>query len=341
MNRGIHHSGNGNKGRERMSWPPVIYVTNGRQTFVSDGEAKKVVGPATRFRRGLKPDEGDALTISARQFRDGTILELIEEPADTTRTLLAVRSGGTTTFVGEHERNGCRLVPFPRDNQIVEAIPLPDGIEEYGSAPQLARSVGDFLFRCAPISEGVKGILGAFVVCTWVPELLAHFPCLVALGPNDITIRLLRTLRLVCRHALLVGDATSAGILQACSRWQTTLLLFDYGLRSDVFRTLRAGVWDDMLTLQKSGLLSGFGPKLISAPEIPAGMEDCESVLAFSLVFGGPRARACSTAAKWRSTRNIFDGVCSVCGWIFWRQSNRCRVWGTSNRWLTLHRFAA
>jgi len=44
-------------------------------------------------------------------------------------------------------------------------------------------------------------------------------------------------------------------------------------------------------TLQKAGLLSGFGPKLVAAPEMPAGMEGCESVLAFSLVFGGATGR--------------------------------------------------
>lgn len=245
----------------------------------------------TRLRPDFKSDQGEALEITSRQFRDGTILEIVEDPADSTRTLLAVRSGDTTTILERFEHTECCFIPLPRDNQIIKAIALPDGIEKYGSPPQLARNVGDHLTRCVPISDGAKRILGAFVVCTWVPELLAHFPCLVVLGPNDLTIRLLRALRLLCRHALLVGEATSAGILQACSRWHATLLLFDYGLRSDVFRTLRAGVWNDMLTLQKVGLLSGFGPKLIAAPEMPAGMEDCDSLLAFSLALGGDKGR--------------------------------------------------
>lgn len=209
------------------------------------------------------------VAVASAQLDGGGMVELVEDPRDPTRTTLAVVSrSGDIHFANEVNDRGRILVPPGRDHNILGPVRLPRGTRPYESPAWLAREVGSFLNGIVPISQELQLVFGAFTVLTWIADRLPLSPCLVILGPLQLSRALLEALSMVCRLAVVVGNGTTpAGVLTACSKFGTTLLVADYGLRQDVLRTLGTGTRKSVLALQKSGALSSFGPKVIATME--------------------------------------------------------------------------
>ena len=57
--------------------------------------------------------------------KDGKLVELVEDPENPNRTLLAVWSDGKVQYVGNFEHDGRVFVPLQRNNEVLRQVRLP------------------------------------------------------------------------------------------------------------------------------------------------------------------------------------------------------------------------
>lgn len=124
-------------------------------------------------------------------IKDGTPAFLIYDPA--------------TRRIDYHEKielDDKTVLPIPLDPKLMEALTLPDGVEEYGTLEQLINEIIDFaLEKFDPVSnEGLfKLILHIFLASWFVPKWMKSyperfFPAITARGPSETGKKRLLTL---------------------------------------------------------------------------------------------------------------------------------------------------
>jgi hypothetical protein len=88
------------------------------------------------------------MEIHFAELEDGSLAEMIEDPADPTKSLLAVYKDGNVQY-GEQWRDRKRiLVPLPRTGQQLKHISLPAGSEPYVGLEELMSNVACFFNSC-------------------------------------------------------------------------------------------------------------------------------------------------------------------------------------------------
>jgi hypothetical protein len=263
MRQEINKPGNGNKGSARTGRPPGIHLPNGRQVLASHHEAKIVdQWPSAVKAMAKKPVE-----IATRDFPDGTRVRLICDPKNQTRTMFAAWRAGHVDYVDKLAYKGEAFVPPRADDRLFESIALPRGVQPHDAPSAMARSIGGLVDEVVALSPQQQVLLGAFGVVTRVSEGLPFAPTVAFCGPRDITLPLLQALRLLCPYALLIGDVTPGGLLEACSRIKPTPLIADYGLRQHTLRLLEMGSRPGIFSLQKGGACSPCCPRAIACSD--------------------------------------------------------------------------
>jgi hypothetical protein len=207
------------------------------------------------------------------ELEDGSLLETIEDPGDSSRSLLAVYQNGNVRFMSQFQSGDRVLVPIPRDKHILKHVRLPRGAEPYGSAASLLRSIGSIISQCLSVDANSTHILAHFVLSTWFIDQLSVAPYVALIGlPRSGKSTALSVLRLLCRRALLTADITSAAFYRACDRLTPTLLIDETntaGNNRSLFHLLRTGTMRDVIALRKEESFRTFGAKVISWTELP------------------------------------------------------------------------
>jgi hypothetical protein len=211
--------------------------------------------------------------VAVRQFPDGTKLRLICDPDDPTRTMFAVWRDGGVQLQEEFEYGRVVFRPPRRDDPLVHSLVLPRGVQPPDAPSTMALNIGALLNEVVPLAEAHQLVLGTFVVRTWTSDGSAFAPTVAFCGPRDFTVPLLQALGLVCRYGMVVGDATPAGLLEACSRSSPTLLIVDYGLRRDTIRLLEIGSRSGIYSLQKGGVFPSWCPRAIACSDPSLGRD--------------------------------------------------------------------
>ena len=102
--------------------------------------------------------------IDFAELSDGTLVEMIQSPADPTKSLLAVYKDGNVQYA-EQWRDGNRvLVPIPRVDEMLKHVRLPAGSEPYVGLEELTRDVACFFGSCLDIEVTWRMLMTAFVV---------------------------------------------------------------------------------------------------------------------------------------------------------------------------------
>lgn len=218
-------------------------------------------------------DRSMPTAIEFSQFKDGTLVDLVESPDNPQETLLAAWKDGKTTYHSRLERGGEVLTPIARDGAIFQHVGLPHSTEPYGSSLELCVSLLKFITECVDIREEYLAPLVHFVIATWVADRLPIAPYLSIVGlPQSGKTTLLRVLSLVCRRPLLTGDITSAAFYEVCTQLHPTLLIDESGTPGDtraLCHLLRMGTIPDVLAMRKHQVLNAYGPKVICWKERP------------------------------------------------------------------------
>jgi hypothetical protein len=219
--------------------------------------------------RGRLPE----VEIDFAELQDGSLVEMIEDPSNPTKSLLAVYKDGIAHYAAQWPDQDRILMPLSRADENLKYVRLPQGAEPYVDVTQLGADVWSFFRFCLDVDDVSAHLMTAFVVSTWFPEQLSFAPYLSLVGPGGSgKSTALRILGLVCRRSLLTADITSAAFYDVCDRMHPTLLIDETLTAGDprkLLHLLRSSSSRGFVALRKDQAHLAFGPKVLAWVTLP------------------------------------------------------------------------
>jgi hypothetical protein len=204
---------------------------------------------------------------------DGSLVEMIADPDDPSRTRFAIFKDGNVQYAREVETKKSKLVPFPKDTDICRNLRLASGVGSSDSAGSLLLQIRAILSSCIDLRERDAFLLANFILSTWLIDRLPVAPYVAIVGlPATGKTTLLRLLRLLCRRSILTADITSAAFYRLCDSLMPTILIDETdtaGYKTDLAHLLKVGFTPDLTTFRKGRSFSAFGAKAMSWIELP------------------------------------------------------------------------
>jgi hypothetical protein len=207
------------------------------------------------------------------ELEDGMLVEMIENPNDATKSLLATCNNGQIRHVEKLECGNQVLIPIPKNADIIRHVRLANGTDTYISAGALLGGIMRVLRAALELSIEQELLLGAFVLSTWFIEKLPIAPYVALVGPPASgKTTALRILSLLCRRSLLTADISSAAFYELCNRMTTTLLIDETATvdnRRKLLHLLRSGTTQDFIAVRKGQTYRSYGARVVSWIEPP------------------------------------------------------------------------
>ena len=207
------------------------------------------------------------------ELEDGSLAEMIEDPAVPTKSLLAVYKDGIVKYAEKLTKGNRVLIPLARTGLVLKHINLPAGTEPYGGLEELNSNIASFFNSCLDVDLSGRVLMTAFVVSSWFPEKLPVAPYLALLGPpGSGKTTAMRILGLLCRRGLLTSDITSAAFYDVCDRLNPTLLIDETitaGHPRTLLHLLRSSSSPGFVNLRKDKAQLAYGPKVLAWIELP------------------------------------------------------------------------
>ncbi len=230
--------------------------------------AKLPIGPPSN-----KSEDDSVTEIDFAELKDGTLVELVEDPKNPGRKCLAVWKDCEILFLDRLELDGRVMVPLAQSHEILGRIRLPKGVEHFGSVQKLLLLLESLITKCVAVDEQYAPVLADFVLSTWFVDRFSVAPYLSVVGlPQSGKTTLLKVLSLVCRRPLLIADITSASFYQACAQFMPTMLIDETGTAANnrtLRHILRSGTTKGVLAVRRNYSFHSYGAKVFSWLEPP------------------------------------------------------------------------
>lgn len=244
--------------------------------FPTNTEGNGSQSPSPEERSSVAPSPvTPRIEIDFKQLDDGSVVELVEDPADATKTKLAVFDGRQVYLADEVDYRGQLLVPFGRTTDGLEDIRLPRAPQPYHSTEEVFYRTSNLINACSALPNEYLFVTAAVIVHSWFADRLRPSVYLLVTGlPQAGKTTLLETMQLLCRRPLLVSDITTAAAYDACSRFGCTLMIDENDWRGDrnsraLRKQLRAGTSKGMLAKHLRKTQHAFGAKILASVELP------------------------------------------------------------------------
>ncbi len=247
--------------------PLVIHLPNGTNVAIETRDTNRL------GRYLLRPGhrtQTDNHVLAPGCLDDGRPADLIQDPEDPEGTLFAFGDKGRARYQKTLEFGGHVFAAPRRCDPCLRHMNLPRGTQGYGSPSKLAGAVGDLLDVIGPFSDP---LWATYVLHTWIYEPLAFSPCVVVVGTSDLLDPFLQALALVCRRALVIGDATPSALLQVSARFSPTLLVRDWGMSKGLMRILGMAARGNVLAMRGGHTSAPFLPRLLACSTVPSEPE--------------------------------------------------------------------
>jgi hypothetical protein len=229
--------------------------------------------PESDSQADLSQDHLPERKIEFEELQDGSLAEMIEDPINPAKSLLAVYANGTVRYTDKLQTGSEVLVPLSRTDPLLRHIVLPQGAEAYGGLRRLMGGVAALLAACLDVDFNSLFLIIAHVFCTWFPEKLPFAPYLAFVGPpSSGKTTALRILSLLCRRGLATSDITSAAFYDVCHRLHPTILIDETATAGNprtLLHLLRSSSTRGFAALRKDKAQLAYGPKVLSWVELP------------------------------------------------------------------------
>jgi hypothetical protein len=140
-------------------------------------------------------------------FSDGQALELVAPPSTPAVQLLHWR--GTDFEIGLQFQVGDTLYQAPHLHpSMLEAVQFPSTARDYGNAEELLGAIANLIRQATGLDEAAAMAGALWVSSSWFADFASNPPLLHLAGPERPVVRLLRILRRLCRHSLMVSGLT-------------------------------------------------------------------------------------------------------------------------------------
>lgn len=216
------------------------------------------------------------VTTDFAELDDGTLLELVEDPADPNRTLLAVWQNPRNRevqYVREFKDGDKTFVPWRRYSPVLKSIRLPKYALPYAFAKVIWEDLEKLISRCVDVQAKYIPVLADFIMSTWFVDRFQVAPYLSIVGlPQSGKTTLLKFLSSLCRRSLLIGDITELSFYRACSQLMPTILIDEAGtIRNSrsLRRILRTGTTRDAVSVRGDETYHAYAAKVVSWSEPP------------------------------------------------------------------------
>ncbi len=234
--------------------------------------AHSVSLPESDSQRGSR-DHLPERAIDFAELEDGSLAEMVEDPADSTKSRLAVYANGTVRYTDKLHDGNKVLVPLPRTDLLSKHVRLPQGAEPFGRLKDLFGDVALFFHFGLDVDIDSVMLMTAHVFSTWFPEKLPFAPYLVLVGPpGSGKTTALRILSLLCRRSLPTSDISSAAFYEVCDRMHPTILIDETrtaGHPRTLLHLLRSSSTPGFYALRKGKAEMAYGPKVLTWLELP------------------------------------------------------------------------
>lgn len=211
--------------------------------------------------------------VDFAELSDGSIIEMIEDPQDATRTLFAVYRDQSISYMDRLEDRGRMFVPLPRQTEILKYVRLAQGAEPYGKAQNLENEVGLILRACLDLDADSQTLMAAFVISTWLQENSPVAPYLALVGPpGSGKTTVMRVLNSLCYRSLFTTDISPSAFYDVCHRLRPTLLIDETltaGQPRELIHLLKASSTPDAVSLRKGSARLAYGAKAFAWLELP------------------------------------------------------------------------
>src|SRR5262249_44995962 len=127
-------------------------------------------------------DRGDrkARPTTSAVCSDGTLIELVYDPAKRNTALAVFRNGSWSLEAAFEDGAGDRRGPFSPNNNLIknEVVLLPSRPEEYGSHDELLVDISQFIHRYLDVSPLFERVASYYVLLTWIYDAFNELPYL-------------------------------------------------------------------------------------------------------------------------------------------------------------------
>jgi|HubBroStandDraft_5_1064220.scaffolds.fasta_scaffold24318_2 hypothetical protein len=246
-----------------------------RRTAPPDTFTQKKAGQKRRAAVALA-SQGDILgnedrlpsCTTGELFPDGSLIELVASSFHASKPDLLLWSGKNVE-IGPILSYGGRTYEAPALNPVLyRALNLPANYHDYISTRTLFDRISRLFVERLGLSRHQSDLLACFTISSWLADRLPTAPGILIRGSDeDLGVTVLRLLGCICRHPLLLAQATASDIRALPWHLSPTILLNQPTLRPDIRRLLRSSAYHLHLSAAKGGLIDIYGSKAVFCGE--------------------------------------------------------------------------
>lgn len=209
----------------------------------------------------------ETIETTGEFFPNGTALELVRPDPRADATSLLWWDGESATVGQQFEVNGKFYRPPQSNSASLRALRLPRRAAPYGSTRDLFNDLHKLFAQYTDIAEDHVRLVGHFTLGDWLADRLSVAPFLSIIAPLDAAkVHLLRLLARLCRHPLILAEATPSALC-SLAYLKPTFLFDEPNLNRRVARFLYASTNYHNSAYGNGKVMDVFSAKVICSCE--------------------------------------------------------------------------